>query len=407
MKCFGKAAMAIAALALALAPTARADVTDDNPSAGSRGPGDVYVAARGGDGAIYERHWDGAAFTPWASIGGIAQSGPAVVPYGSEMHVLVRGADDQLYQNFTANGQWSGWQALGGGLSSAPAAVQRRGTDVFDVVVRGTDNHIYHRWYSPAAGWSAWDGLEGDATSAPAINSHVNGVLNVFVRGTDGAVWQKSWDGSQYTGWVSLGGQIIGAPVAITAVPGTVDLFARGVDRATYQKHYAAGSGWTDWFRVDPTPMDSSPAAVADGQSAIDLFARQGGGISYKFWRDSWGPWTPWGAVAPPAPPAPPPPDGQLRLNAGIRCTPPGGRLKVDVKIRKRKGHKSPRVKRVRFFVKKGPHRTDRKKPFVVRLRLNRPAGSKGRVYATVYFKRSKHGKLRHKTVSRRFVMCG
>jgi hypothetical protein len=406
MKCIGKAAMAIAACALALAPAARADVSDDNPAAGSRGPGDVYVAARGGDGQIYERHWNGTAFTAWTSLGGQAASGPAVAPYGSALNVFVRGTDDQLYQNALSNGSWSGWQALGGGLSSAPSATARRGTEYFDVAVRGTDNQIYHRWFSPSTGWAGWDSLGGAATSAPTINSQADGILNVFIRGTDGAVWQKSWTGTEYTGWFTLGGQIIGAPVAITTVPGTVDLFVRGVDRAIYQKHWNGGA-WTEWVQIDPTPVDSSPAAVADGQAAVDLFARHNGGISYKFWRDSWGPWTAWGPVAPPAPPAPPAPDGQLRLNAGIRCTPPGGKLKVNIKIRKRKGHKAPLVKRVRFYIKNGPRRTDRKKPFVVRLQVNRPAGSKGRVYAKVYFKRSKRGKLRVKTVSRRFVMCG
>jgi hypothetical protein len=403
MKFIGKAAIALAALALGCAPAARADVLDDNPAAGSRGPGDVYVAARGNDGQIYERHWTGTEFSPWASIGGQATSGPAVAPYGNAINVFVRGADDELWQNFLVNGQWSGWQPLGGGLSSAPSATARRGTPYFDVVVRGTDNQIYHRWYAPSTGWAGWDALGGSWTSAPAINSQTDGILNVFVRGPDGAVWQKSWTGSQYTDWVSLGGQIIGAPVAITTVPGTVDLFVRWVDRALYQKHWS-GSAWTDWTLVDPAQMDSTPAAVSDSAGAVDVFAFAGGGVFTKFWRGGWGPWTAMGPVVPPAPPAP---DGELRLNAGIRCTPPGGKLKVNIKIRTRKGHRAPLVKRVRFFVKHGPHRTDHKRPFVVRLQLNRRAGSRGRVYAKVYFKRSKHGKLRHKTVSRRFVMCG
>jgi hypothetical protein len=42
-----------------------------------------------------------------------------------------------------------------------------------------------------------------------------------------------------------------------------------------------------------------------------------------------------------------------------------------------------------------------------VRLRLHRPAGQKGRVYARVYFRRAGSKKLRTKTVSRRFAMCG
>ncbi|HYI20959.1 MAG TPA: VCBS repeat-containing protein [Solirubrobacteraceae bacterium] len=110
---------------------------------------------------------------------------------------------------------------------------------------------------------------------------------------------------------------------------------------------------------------------------------------------------------SPPAPPSAPLPDGRVQLNAGVRCTPPGGRLRVSLRVRKRRGHPRPKVVRVVFFVRGGPRRVDRRKPYAVRLRLRRPAGSKGRVYARVFFRRPGTRKLRHKTVARRFVMCG
>jgi hypothetical protein len=112
-------------------------------------------------------------------------------------------------------------------------------------------------------------------------------------------------------------------------------------------------------------------------------------------------------APAPPPAPAAPLPDGNVSLSAGIRCTPPGGLLRVSVKVRKRAGRPSPRVQRIVFYVRNGPRRTDRRKPYSVRLRMHRPAGQKGRVYARVYFRRAGSKILRHKTVSRRFVMCG
>ena len=59
------------------------------------------------------------------------------------------------------------------------------------------------------------------------------------------------------------------------------------------------------------------------------------------------------------------------------------------------------------FFVRNGPRRVDRRRPYVVRLRMHRPAGQRGRVYARVYYRRDGSKKLHRKTVSRRFVMCG
>ena len=118
--------------------------------------------------------------------------------------------------------------------------------------------------------------------------------------------------------------------------------------------------------------------------------------------------------VGQPPPPPPPPPatpvpirDGRVTINAGDRCTPPGGRVRVTLKIRKRKGHKKPRVVKVVFFIRHGPRKVDRKRPYSARLRPRIKAGKKGRVYARVFYKRSGSKKVRRKTVHRRYVMCG
>ena len=77
------------------------------------------------------------------------------------------------------------------------------------------------------------------------------------------------------------------------------------------------------------------------------------------------------------------------------------------MRIRRRAGRPAPRVRRVVFFVRNGPRKVDRRKPYAARLRLRRPAGSRGRVYARVVYRRAGSKKLHRKTVARRFVMCG
>ena len=57
--------LALIAATLLAAP-ARADVYDDNLVAASRGAGDIVVHGRGADGAIYERHLTGGAWTAWS-----------------------------------------------------------------------------------------------------------------------------------------------------------------------------------------------------------------------------------------------------------------------------------------------------------------------------------------------------
>jgi hypothetical protein len=401
----------LAAGLLGCVAPARADVYDDNPAAASRGPGDMVVVARGVDGAIYERHLEAGAWTPWASIGGATTSGPAAAAYGDSIQVFVVGTDNAVYQNVLRLGSWSGWTSLGGYATSAPAAVARRGNNYLDLDVRGGDNAIYHRSFVPGSGWSPWASLGGHLTSAPALNSQDPGVLNVWARGTDGQLFQRAWNGTAWRDWEPLGGGLLGAPAVVSRAENHVDVFVRGTDRALHQRWWHGGIGWSAWGEVDPAPIDSTPGVASDVEGHLVLFARRGGGIAVKEWRAGagWTQWTDWGPVAPPAPPPPPPPpppDGNVELTTGLRCTPPGGRLRVRLKIRKRKGVPAPRVRRVVFFVKPGPRSIDRKRPWVRRLVLNRPAGAKGRVYARAYFTRKGSKKVRRKTVSRRFVMC-
>jgi hypothetical protein len=406
--------IAFAALlaAVVLAAPARGDVYDDNPAAASRGPGDIYLFARGADGATLERHWTGTAWSDWASLGGNATSGPAAAAYGNAINVFVRGTDGAIYQNTLSAGVWSGWSSLGGYASSGPAVSWRRGSlNYFDIAIKGGDNAIWFETWVPGTGWSGWSSLGGNLTSGPTLNSQSDGLVNIFARGTDGAVAQRSWDGTKWVDWLSLGGGIIGAPSALSRAPGALNLYARGLADATYSRSWSSG-GWTGWSLLDSTPLDSTPVPFSDDPSREAVVAKRGDHLLLKSWLASsgWGPWTDLGTIAvpPPAPLPQQPLDGELNLEAGLRCTPAGGKLRISIKVRKRPGQAKARVQRIVFYTKgKGRKvRVDHRAPFVVRIGINRPAGTTGRVYARVYYRRSKHGKLHRKTVSRRYAVC-
>jgi hypothetical protein len=217
---------------------------------------------------------------------------------------------------------------------------------------------------------------------------------------------------------------------------GHADLLARGSDgvlwlyRGDGQGGFASsrvqiGVGWAQFtalFGGGDFSGDGKPDVIArpeDGRLLMYRGDGDGGWITGRpeqigsgGWQNLSGLLLSWDPPAPPAPPPPAPapaapvPDGNVTLQAGLRCTPPGGRLKVNLKVKKRTGRKAPRVRRVVFFIRGGARKTDRKRPFVVKLRVGRPAGSRGRVYARVVFTRPGSKKLRRKTVSRRFVMC-
>jgi hypothetical protein len=404
-----------AVAALATAAPARADVYDDNPAAASRGSGDLHLFARGADGSVLWRSLTGSGWTAWSSIGGCASSGPAAGAYGSAIEVLMTGCDGAVYQNVYADGSWRGWVSLGGLGSSAPAVAWRRGPlNYFDAAVKGGDNGIWFQTLVPGRGWSGWASLGGNLTSAPALVSQSDGVVNVFARGTDCAVYQRYWDGAKWSDWLSLGGCIVGAPTAVSRGPNQLDLFARGGGDSIYTRHWDAVNGWTGWARLDNAALSSSAGAASDSEGRMWLFALSGSGLASKAWSaaSNWGAWTDLGPVAVPPPATAPtfvaPQIGEVNFEAGLQCTPPGGLLRVAVTIRKKAGKAKARVAKIVFFTKgKGRKvKVDRRRPYVAKLRLSRPAGSTGRVYARIYFRRSAHGKIHHKTVSRRYTVC-
>jgi hypothetical protein len=89
------------------------------------------------------------------------------------------------------------WQSLGGVLTSGPDAVSWT-TGHHDVFVRGTDNALWHNWFDTHL-WRGWHSLGAQFTSDPAANSSGNvetgPFIRVFVRGTDNALWHKAFGG--------------------------------------------------------------------------------------------------------------------------------------------------------------------------------------------------------------------
>ena len=76
-----------------------------------------------------------------------------------------------------------------------------------DVFVVGSDNALWHRSFNNSV-WSSWESLGGKLTASPAAVSWGNGRIDVFGRGDNGALYQKTYNNSAWSGWTSLGGQL-------------------------------------------------------------------------------------------------------------------------------------------------------------------------------------------------------
>ena len=98
-------------------------------------------------------------------------------------------------------------QSLSGKLTASPAATSPT-SGVFYVLVRGTDGAIWERTTTNGgSSCSAWSGIGGNPPQAPALPcAHKAAVSTSSCKGTDGALWHKTYTGTSWSGWQSLSG---------------------------------------------------------------------------------------------------------------------------------------------------------------------------------------------------------
>lgn len=218
-------------------------------------------------------------------------SAPAVaarVPFSPD--VFVRNASNQIdlfsYSNSNA------WQGVRGGEISSSPAVASWGLDRFDLVARGTDFALYHRFWDGSQ-WSGWMPLGGVLTSSPALVTRGVNQLDVFARGADNALWTRSRTVFSWSPWVSLGGTLTSDPAAVVYSPQKISVFARGTDDALWMKTYSNGA-WGVWVSLGGT-LTSAPTVTSSRAEQMEVFARGADGQVQRrvFDFGRWGSWAP------------------------------------------------------------------------------------------------------------------
>ena len=214
--------------------------------------------------------WATTTETVWEDLGGRLVGAPGVSSWGvGRLDVVVRGTDNQLWHAWFDRG-WRGWESLGGVLTDEPASVSWS-PGRFDVFVRGTDNALWHRWYDGT--WHGWESLGGVLTSAPAATAWGPHRLDVFVRGSDNALWHRWWDGRAWSHWESLGGVLVSKPAVdvFPATPGNLSVDVKGTDQEIWRRSHSFSSGWTAWRRgPGGGPWATGPAVAAGQYFVVD-----------------------------------------------------------------------------------------------------------------------------------------
>ena len=224
---------------------------------------------------------------------------------------------------------------LGGVLTSGVAAISASpgGTVRKTVAVRGADDAVWLRTWTPASGWQAWRTIGGKSLGTPGLTCVGEGAGDpvVYVRGLDRALWRHAgawtkiggtpasdpgglaavgsdcpdgehvfsvstdgylWEWAQATGWRRVGGRSSVAPSATLLPDGSTDLFARAPDDAAWVAHRPAGATAFEPFQkigggtftsavtgfVDTTePADRLVLGVGTGNSLIVASDELGG----------------------------------------------------------------------------------------------------------------------------------
>ncbi len=219
------------------------------------------------------------AFGPFAAL--LQRHFPAGTP------VTLTGTDNPFPLLDPAS--WGGWESLGGVLESPPRVVAWA-PNRLDIFVVGTDSALWHRWWDGSA-WGGWESLGGVLTTPPEVVSWGTNRLDVFALGTDHALWHRWWDGSSWGGWESLGGVLTSSVSAVSWAPNRLDIFGLGVDHALWHRWWD-GSSWGGWESLGGV-LTSPPKAVAWEPNRLDVF---GLGVDHALWHrwwdgSSWGGW--------------------------------------------------------------------------------------------------------------------
>lgn len=145
-----------------------------------------------------------------------------------------------------------------------------------------------------------WEDLRMASPSPPSITSWDAFRRDVFVRGFDGALYWKSWDGDTWSDWTSLGGNLTSAPDCVAPAAGVIYCVARGSFNWMMVKEglfdHKGSMLWLDWMNVGGD-LASAPSIASiimpNNVIAFKAFARWSDGSLWGINHDgsNWGTW--------------------------------------------------------------------------------------------------------------------
>jgi len=196
------------------------------PVACSCQPGTMDIFALGTSGNLLHSPWDGKEFAEFESLGAAATDAgvPVLAPISAtacgirSIAVAARGARGDLLVKWWDGAKWSPFASLGLAGEpdqlypaakvptplSGPAVCAGGGSTRLDVFARGQRGDLLHKWWN-GKDWTAFESVGCPATSQGALIPFTSSSvacawgkfqLDVFARAADGKLYAATWSGS-------------------------------------------------------------------------------------------------------------------------------------------------------------------------------------------------------------------
>lgn len=231
----------------------------------------------------------GTPWSYWTNLGGQTIASPALVSNApNSLYQFALGPDNRVW--YSNSNSWQNPKPIKTGyLNSAPSATSCDGN--IYVAAAGMNNIICvaastNRWV-----WVA-DPSARPITGAPAITSSGTGRLDIFAQDTNKniihikvTIATGSWDGDI----IDSDSAFISSPAAISRKDGRLNLFITGADHHVYQKSFD-GSNWSDWSKITGDTIIGASAVTSWGEERIDIVGRNSTAKLIHLWWDgnSW-----------------------------------------------------------------------------------------------------------------------